>query len=218
MRRVMGLSNRRRAQRGLTLMELLLASTLGLLVMFAFGGVDMGRVLLLDQVRQDSQFHTNLTYALWHMTKHLEVADRIALGPADNLLFRVPRFTGLPNTTAAVDNAANYVWNQYRLVPGTNGLDNIMFYEQIPGGCGRPQLLSGNILSLAFEQPDEISAPPGAVGPDNNVLRMTIQGREDQQIATSRRLTVQGQVIMRARAYTNDLTGLTRASVPPGGC
>ena len=216
----MGLSNRRRAQRGLTLMELLLASTLGLLVVFAFGGVDMGRVLLLDQVRQDGKFHTNLTYAIWHMSKHLELADRIEPVSANNLLFRVPRFGAPPDTTAAVDNAANYVWNQYRTVPAPNGLSTILFYEQVPGGCNTPKLLSENILSLAFAQPDEVVAPPGgdAGGQDNNVLRITIQGREDRQAGTPQTLTAVGQVTMRARGYTNDLTGMTRSATPPSGC
>lgn len=40
--------------RGVTLFELLTASTIGLLVLLAFGRVDVGRIYLTNQVRADA--------------------------------------------------------------------------------------------------------------------------------------------------------------------
>ena len=189
----------------MTLTEVLLASSIGLFIILAFSGVDVSRLLLTNQIHQDAGFHTEIAYAMSHMLKRLEGADRISLISSDpgNIQFRVPLGTDL-------DNAANYDWAQYRYESGSKQL---FFYGQTEGGCSA-HLLAKNVTGLTLSQPDEAPAPPGGEpsSADTNVLALSITVEDPD---TQNALTFRGEVTIRAAAYTDISTGLSSTVSPP---
>lgn len=151
-----------------TLIELLIAATLGFVVILAIGQIDVTRIYLSQQVSPGD----DVNLAMVHIGKQLEGADRIVLvstGVAGlapdngfaNVLMRVPIGT-------AFDIAGNYGWFQY-LHTGTT--------VEFRPNCGGPAMIFNNIDHFNAQFIDEAQAPPSGAanepfaGEDNNLLR-----------------------------------------------
>lgn len=192
---------------GLTLIEMLIASTIGLVTVLAFSVVDMGHFFLTVQVRQDAGMHTEVAFAIAHMVKRFELADQVNVITTDNVQFRVPLADDL-------DNALNYNWGQYRYDGGSN---TVTYYGQTEDGC-TAYLLSEDITNLTISYANESNVPPGGepVGlGDNNILSIAIT-LEDP--VTLHSMTLRGEAAIRAGAYTNLMTGLSTVLPPPAVC
>ncbi len=178
----------RGCSRGITLFELLVASSLGLFLLIAIGRINLSRFYHSKRIQSVAVFQAEAGLALATLAKRLEQADRIVLhstgedgppaippsnGPA-NVLFRVP-------LGAAFDSANNYRWAQYRLVDlDQNGRpETIAFYDNL----GRPdsdcvvdeKFSSVRKLTVTFK--DVTPAPPGgepASGRDTNLLELRL--------------------------------------------
>ncbi len=66
-------------RRGVTLLELLLAVTLGFVILLAIGNLDVTRMRLTQDVAGTGAFQASAERVLFHMAKRLEQADRINL-------------------------------------------------------------------------------------------------------------------------------------------
>jgi hypothetical protein len=142
-----------KSNRGITLTELLVASTVSFAVILGITQVDMTRLHLLDQIRQRSTGLSELGLALAHMARSLQRADRVYL--PDRLDPTVVQFRTPLDPTAGLDTAADYQWAQYRLVG-----NEIRFYD---GGCGVAQRF-GRIGTLSVQYRNESVSPDDAAG------------------------------------------------------
>jgi len=188
----------RPGRRGVTLMEVVVASTLAVLVVIGIGQVDTARVGIEQQIRQRAATlfnlgsHEEAALVVLHFTKHLEAADRIYLintgqpgvrpfsgSPgAANVQLRIPQCPTPPADPACFDTAANYRWDQYVLIG-----DELRFYENTVAGCSTMRVLARQITSFTVSFPDTAPAPPaGEPFPppptpnpaDNNILAFTL--------------------------------------------
>ena len=196
---------------GVTLVELLVAGTLALVVVLAIGQIDVTRILLGGRTRTAALTSSDADFALLHMARELEQADRISVvssGPPNgNIQFRVPRGN-------AFDSAGDYVWKQYRQT-GTE----IRFYD--PASSCTVALTFKDISQFAVWYIDESPAPPGGDPPgqnDSNVLKLDTFWADP---LGTRWYT--GEVTIRSAAYTNIPTGLQNpwvadVSPPPTPC
>ena len=196
--------------RGMTLIEILTATTIALIVILAIGQVDVSRVRLSEESRQRSGVGLNAAFAIAHMGRLLQEADLVNLLGPTSLQFR--RFTGDPTAAGALDTPANYQWAQYQLAdvnPADGTMDTIQFNDNTSAGCGAAED-SFDATSLLMQYRDEAGTPPGGEplgGLDNNLLLITVNG----DFTT--------EVVIRNGAYTNVATGLsTAAGGPPGSC
>ena len=78
--RLTALTPGRAGQRGLTLMELLVASTISLVVILAVGQLDVSRILLSQQVRETSTVGSEAQLAVLQFVRDAQQADRVNLG------------------------------------------------------------------------------------------------------------------------------------------
>lgn len=184
---------------GFTLMEVLVAMALSAVVVLAIGQVDVSRVRLSGEVRRQAQSEAVL--ALSHIAQRLRPADRVNLISPSSIQIR--QFIGDPTVGGAMDNPANYRWDQYTLVGG-----EILLYEDTVNGCGIDERFIATSLAVQFI--DQAQAPPGGelAPPDNNLLVVTVDGR------------FTSQVTIRASAYSNVPNGsaLPGVSNPPAAC
>ena len=190
-------------RRGVTLMEVLVASTLAVLVVIGIGRMDVGRVQIVEDLRQRSVasgigYREETALALFHLSKHLEQADRINLvntgipaaipftGPPGvaNLQVRIPVCPTSPPTPACYDVATSYRWDQYVRIG-----NELRFYENTAVGppylCSSMRVLARQITSFTIAFMDTAPAPPGGEPlpappfpllnrPDNNVLEFAL--------------------------------------------
>lgn len=188
--------------RGVTLLELMISALIGTLIILAFSGIDAGRLYITNQVRADAGLHTELAYAMSHMLKRLERADRINIISNDpgNIQFRDP-----PTTLAGgLDGAANYEWSQYRYDGAIPGL--IQFYDDTGGGCPAGNLLADNITAMI------VTRDPTATN------EISIEMTANDPVAGTT-LTFRGEVLMRAAGHDLVVTGLSPAAPgPPAAC
>jgi len=194
--------------RGLTLMELVVASVLAVVVVLGIGSIDVARVRMQEEIRQTSDAASpgRMEAALTMITirRGFENADRINLIGPSNLQIRVPLGT-------TFDAAGDYRWDQYKLVG-----NELRLYS---GGCGSPKVLASQITNLSVAYQDVAAAPPGGEPPnqDNNVLSYSLAWSDGV-----RTQVFPGWVTIRSGAYTNIATGLDGSggdvSPPPGGC
>ena len=211
--------------RGVTLMELLVASTISLVVILAVGQIDVSRILLSQQARQTSTLGSEAQLAMLQFVRDAQQADRInVLGPT-NVQLRIPAgnctpATGVPDP-GCFDVAANYRWVQYTFVS-----PEIRFYDNTAGGnCGVDRTFH-DISGFVVEYLPVAQAPPGGdpLVQDNNVLRVQVTTANAQAAP----MTYEDTVTIRAGAYTNlnatsggdSGRGLdaTNVSPPPGAC
>ena len=217
---------RRRVCRGLTMTEIVVASALAMVVLIGIVSVDVARVRISEDVYNRSSTRqpnrAGAALAVIHIQKHLEGADRISInGGAGIFQFRVPEMTtagcagAAPPAPSCFDDVNNYRWYQYRRTAG----NQLFFYESPPGCGGGGKWLASEITALVFAYQDEAPAPPGGdpALQDNNMLsyRVTWNNGTDSQ-------TFNGQVAVRAGAYTNLMSGLHQPGspmvAPPPAC
>ena len=147
-----------RSARGVTLMEILVASVLATVVVLGIGSFEGTRVRIGEDLRQRSAVEApdrvKAALAVLHLMKRLENADRVvlrdtggtgAIPPATptttDVLVRTPIMlsdgalpagtcTGTtPPDPRCFDIAANYRWDEYRL---NAGAQELKFYTNVP--------------------------------------------------------------------------------------
>lgn len=187
---------------GFTITELLIASSLGVLVILWIAAIDSARSRMeADFIRRgktgSEQPATAL--ALMDIAKSIQRADRInilgtgvpgippvgAAGQA-NVQLRIPvlvadnagagctgcTVVGAAPPACCFEIAANYRWDQYRVI-GTE-------LRRYTGGCGSMKVMARQVGALTFmfrheAQDPPLSAPPvNPAGADNNVLEFAI--------------------------------------------
>jgi len=194
-------------QRGITLMELLIAVVIGLFVLAAFTGIDLSRIFLTNEANANAGFQTNVAYSLGHISRELLDADRVVLVSSSNMQIR--RVVGTD-----LNSADSYDWTQYRYDAGAG---TIQLYQQTEAGCSN-YLLAENITAVQFAFSDESITPPGGEplsGQDNNMLQITVTSEDP---ITHRQLTMRSTVAIRNGAHSNVSSGLSDILPPPGAC
>ena len=206
--RNLNLNQRNHSSRGMTLLELLIASSLGLVVLLALGQVDVTSIILGNQAKSLSTFQAEAAFTMTHLARSLQQADRVNLISSSNVQIRIP-------TGTSFDAPGNYKWVQYR---HDSGSKEIRYVD--PASSCTVATRFRDIGSLDIRYRDESPAPPGGdpAVQDNNVLEFTVSSTTDPQTNTT--FTFTGEVTMRAGAYTGLMTGLTSAGVsePPAAC
>ena len=164
--------------RGLTLMELMVASALSVLAILAIGQIDVTRVLLSNRVRDSAASQAESDLALVYMTRALKQADLLSLISPSNVQFRTPELDtdcpalsascpvictgcivgpGSVPPTCCFDIPGNYVWAQYKLV----GNELVFYRPAVP--CTEADRFR-DIASLTMVQ-------------STNVLEVAVNGR-----------------------------------------
>lgn len=196
-----------RTEQGVTLMELLLASSIGVVILLAMAHVDVTRILVGQQATGVADIQADPAFAVTHLARSITKADRLNLISPSNVRIRIP-----PDTGTGLDNPANYNWVQYRLDSDPmSGTRNTLFYFKInPDGTCTQASRFANIESLTL-RPDVSNV--GA----NNILEIIIASTADPQ--TREAVTFTGQATMRAGA-TDLTTGLLPSGVgdAPASC
>ena len=219
--------------------ELLIASAIGFIVILVVGQTDVTRVLLAEQARGRATQYMEAVYAMNHMLKQLENADRVKLVQTGNnaavlsppppmmrIQFRVPTSV---TDSASADDPNNYTWKQYNFTGGP--LNQVVFYDDTLNGCGNKKIvaflgvttLMPGVPGVLIHYLNTAPAPPGgdpadvnlATPLDNNVLAIDITTPNPKTLTES--VTIRGKVTIRSAAYTKTLTGLTAtvfAAVP----
>lgn len=184
---------------GFTLMEILVAGMIAVIIIFAMTRVDLTRVRIQQELRlQAASQQQQAMLAVSHISKHLEIADRINRVSASNIQFRIPIANNL-------DAAASYRWDEYRLNAG-----NLEYFRAVAGPpCGTPVVLVEQITGLSFDFRDRAPDPPAgqvfAAGPeDNNVIEFTLTWTE-----AARSQAFIGEVTSRHIPYSDIQAGVT---------
>ena len=206
---------------GITMIELLIASVIGIVIMLALGNMDSTRVYLSDQIRRSSSSLSEASLAVSLAVRDIQQADRVVLLNPTSVQVRIPLAAAASNPPASLDNPANYKWVQYK----SDGINHeIVLYDppctarQRFGRCRTDE--SGCFSGLEISYVDASPAPPGGDPPnqDNNTQQFKLSWRD---IKTNVTQDLIDQATMRASAYTNlaDPGLLIGAgSTPPGGC
>jgi len=170
--------------RGFTLTEVLLASLLAAIVVFGTNSLFNAAVRIQQFVMERSRGsgpgseEAAAGYAAFHVTKHLEVADRVVRLSADSIQLRV-----VPENQADLDDPTLYRWDQYRWDAPAQ---EFRFYEG--SVCASPLVLARQITGFTIDYrdrgpldpPTPPAAPPGLgpvfiTGPeDNNIMEIVI--------------------------------------------
>ncbi len=191
------------APRGVSLTEILIASMLAGIVLVALGRVDLVRYQMADSSNADLGPQSEARYALAHIVKELQQADRINLVSPTSVQLRIPPITGVPSD---FDLAAKYRWDQYWLSGGT-----INFASPSAGCAPTLRFLNIGTLTIAYDP----TAPP----PGGNLVQVTVTATNPR---TGQVFTYAGQATLRAGSYTGLTTGLTTQTGagfdPPAVC
>ena len=217
------------ARRGMTLTEVLIATTLTVAVALAFVKMDLTRLLLSDQVRNSGATARDANLALLYLIKNLERADRVVFqnGVTNRIQFRIPApdtdcpiattcppacppcpvvcsgCTGTVPPACCLDIPANYRWAQYSLVGS-----ELQFFDDVGTATGGRDCTVDNrfpnLNAFTVRYINRAPAPPGG-GPvdDNNIVDISLTG-----FTGDRTWTVRGQATIRAGAYSNRMDGL----------
>ncbi len=203
---------------GVTLFELLIASSLALVVILAIGQVDVTRVRMVNQVTNNVQPEAEL--ALASIVKEINAADRIKLwstGTSSLNPYHSANYcpTGQASCTAAIfirvpigtdfDNLTsnNYRWEQYSF---NSTAKEVRYYTTFPaalGGVCTPTARYHSINGATMQFWDQTISPPGSDpfgGPDNNTLQITITVTDPTTGAVK---PYTGQATLRSAGYTN---------------
>jgi hypothetical protein len=201
--------------RGVTLLELLVASIVGLVIILAIGQLDVTRILLSQHVRTVVPMQLEAGLAVNHMTRQLMRADVVSLLGADNIYLRIPECPTEPPPPECFDNAATYRWRQYRLADP--GEDTLLYYSyDTTSSCDADEQFLG-VSGLNIQYDDVAPPPPGDDPPvqDNNVLELAVSWtdrRGNADPADDIVYTYTSEVTIRAGAYTDVATGLAGGS------
>jgi hypothetical protein len=189
-----------RDARGFTLTELLLAAGLAGLVVLAAETVFGTAVRLQVELRERNRGsgpgsqEASAGYAVLHLAKHLELADRLVRNGADSVQMRIPPFSA---DLGDLDEELNYRWDQYRREAATGEL---RYYR---GGCAAPLVLAREVDQFTIDYRDRAANPPGgqvfSAGPeDNNVLEYVLRWRDGPRTHAFR-----GETTGRELSYTD---------------
>ena len=179
-----------RTKRGVTLMELLLASSVGVVILLAMAHVDVTRIFVGQQAKDLSEIQAEPAFALTHLARSIVQADRVNRISSSNIQIRIPPTTG---TQADLDDPTKYTWVQYRL----DGTTTTLRYFKPATTCTEVSRFA-NIESLTLQSLA------------NNIFEITITSTAaDRQTGEAVHFT--GQATMRASA-----TDLTTGLLPPG--
>jgi len=204
------------AERGVTLLELMIASAIAAVIAFGLGTMEGSRARMTEEIRRQAGLlepdHKNAALAATHLAKSLETADRferIAEGANWRLNVRLPDCQTADPT--CFDNALKYQWVQYRLDTASGELRMYRFARTAslarPLPCPAGQVLAREVTALAFP----------TVG--SNLVQYQVTWTSG-----TRSHTFQGQVITRFKpdqVVAGTDTGLqgpgADISPPPGG-
>ena len=175
-------------ERGLTLAELLIASTLAFVVVMGITSIDVSRVRVEQDLRQRAAAgyseEMRAALAATRFAKSFEEADRIVLydsgftgvcpNPSGPRKAKIQvRYVTCPTTppdATCLNTASNYHWDEYRISGAactSISPCTIEYLRDIPPTaptppCPAPIVLAGQITSLRFRFLDaNTQAPPG---------------------------------------------------------
>ncbi|MDP3703955.1 MAG: prepilin-type N-terminal cleavage/methylation domain-containing protein [Candidatus Omnitrophota bacterium] len=200
-----------RAERGVTLLEVMIASAIAAVIAIGLTVVEGMRARTTEEIRRRAGLmepeRKNAALAAVHIAKAIETADRFNLDPATGVYqLRLPVHPATNPPPGYFDAPANYEWRQYRLTG-----NELRLYRQRAGEpCPAAQVLAREIAALTIDE----DPPPNA----NRVTYSVTwdNGPRDQ--------TFQGRVITRFRPNAGIQWGLqnpasaTDVSPPPGAC
>jgi len=229
------------SRRGVTLVEVLLASAITFVIVMGIGSLDIMRFRIEQDLRQRSGLlspeQREAAIAALFLSKQIERADRSVIredgipgapmpsasGPG-KLQLRTPELdtdagpcTGCSGSTPSpccLDIAANYRWDEFRL----NG-DRLEYFRDVPSGCGAPQVMARQITDFTLAYMDRAAlAPPGGepFDPDtrdSNLLRFTILW-DDGGLPTPRTHEFLGEIALNGAGYTELGAGCPNPSGP----
>ena len=202
-------------------MELLLASSIGVIVLLTLSRLDVVRVGVTQNIATRMARSSEASFALVAMLRSLERADRVNIvninpgniqirffqsGTNDPSTCPNPSCTGTIPLPCCYDIPANYRWVQYRLVTAPPPISEIRYYDNTVPGCtagGTSKFLDITGLTVQyFDETAGLPPPPGGEPPvqDNNIVRVTVQWLDPQSNAT---LSTDGEVTLRGVTYTN---------------
>ncbi|MBI4354383.1 MAG: hypothetical protein HY595_04020 [Candidatus Omnitrophica bacterium] len=200
--------------RGITLIELLAASTLGFIIVLALGQADVARVKFFDEVLRKGHgpraaISPEATYALDQMLSDLKQADRVVLRNPQDL-----------DSTSDTDWVASDVqaylparagasaeWVQYRFKKAQGATPASI--EMFRGTCAIHESFQAPGMSAFYVQFVNIApAPPGGEpftdGRDNNVVAVGVLTEQQNEAGAVIKQRIQyGATIPLAIAYTN---------------
>ncbi len=203
---------------GLSLLELLIAGTLGLVVILALSQTDVSRVRLGDRISEAVFRHADARSAIGHVVKRLEAADRVILLDASNaacqsscvsVQLRIP-----PTDPTQLDTAASYQWVQYKRDATSNEL---RYYS--PASSCAIALSFKDVTGFTLSYENQSPAPPGGepMGvSDSNLVQVSLVATDPKTGDTT---TFPASVTIRGAGYTNVSSGLSEAGPqPPAPC
>ena len=223
------------ARRGLTLLELLLATAISMVILAAVFLMDVSRTRMHQGLRDTSAVLTEQGRAalsgVLQLTKFLEPADRIVLVSGSNVQFRTFEgdtdagpcvgCAGSPPPSCCFDLGGNYRWDQAALVG-----DALTLWRNTEAGCGTSRVLARQITSATFQFGNDVAPPPPGGEPGPNDLNL-IEYSLTWDNGVTRSQVFAGQVTSRAIPYSSlgattadSGTGLAPAGVsdPPASC
>jgi len=208
------------------MLELLVASVIGIVIMLALGNIDATRVYLTDQIRRSSTSLSEASLAVSLAIRDIQQADRVIVLNANSVLVRIPQPSATSNLPASLDDPANYKWVEYKY---DDVAKEIILYDppctvrQRFGRCTPSDAVC--FSGLAIQYNNESPVPPGGdpSGPslnppdDNNTLQFKLSWTD---VKTNVTQSLTDQATMRASAYTNlpDPGLLAAPYTPPNGC
>ncbi len=204
-------------EQGLTLAEVLVASTIAVVVIIGIGSVDATRARITEDFHRRASLgseQVSVALATLQLAKSLERADRINVIGPDNI--QVREFVSGTNCTDGSGNscpvdlsalpgcclleASNYRWDQYRLSGGT-----LTYFRD---SCTTQRDLAKEITSLTLQFQDR-GGSPGALGsepvggPYNNIISYSLVWDNGLSGPDHFNHTFGGEVASRAIAYTD---------------
>ncbi len=189
---------------GVTLMELMIASTISVVVVLGLGQLDVTRLLMTQHVRDTGRMGSEAALAMAQLARDVEQADRVnlvSLNPADVQL-RIPQApVGGPPAPTYFDLPSSYRWVEYKLF-GTE----IRFYDRTETGNCEADRTFRDIGTFAVAYDDQAKAPPGNDEPfapettDNNLVSFHITTVATPAVDM---IDYHDTVALRAGAYTN---------------
>ncbi len=131
------------AQRGLTLIEVLVASGLAFAVAIGISTMEGSRTQMQEELIKRNRDLGDAALATVQISERIAQADWVDLNNGGGVFkFRIPDTDPDGCATAAcLDNPASYRWDRYRLVGGTLWLDV---------GCGAGRPIARNITGLTL--------------------------------------------------------------------
>ena len=219
-------------RRGFTLMELMVASTIAIVVAAGIITMDAGRarmeVELVDRSQQDTE-EQQVGLASLLLARDFQQADRVNIlntgqpgtppytGPAGfgNVQIRIPvGCMGAPPPPACFDAAGNYQWIQYRRVG-----NELWRYDNTGAGCGGVEVVARELGATPQNRGFEVSYqdatidPPWAVGgpDDTNVLEHHVTWNNGLTGSKAKEHTFSESSTMRAFGYMDVNRGVAGA-------